>query len=118
MVISTLYLPAEELDREKTKMGQFGGGGSLEEQCGSITFEDIFIYNQAVFEVRVNEDWKSAQVDARAWINWTLADDIERTWTHSSKTSSHQVVMVGYQRMRLTRWYPLLQIASSIASQE
>ena len=76
MVISTLHLPAEELDREKTKMGQFGGGGSLEEQCGSITFEDIFIYNQAVFEVRVNEDWKSAQVDARAWINWTLADDI------------------------------------------
>ena len=38
MVISTLYLPAEELDREKTKMGQFGGGGSLEEQCGCLLY--------------------------------------------------------------------------------
>ena len=76
MVFSTLHLPSEELSREQTKMEQFGSGGSLEEQCGSITFEDIFIYNQAIFEVRVNDDWKSAQVDARAWINWTLADDI------------------------------------------
>ena len=35
------------------RMEQFGGGGSLEEQCSSITFEDIFLYNQAIFEVRV-----------------------------------------------------------------
>ena len=76
MVFSTLHLPSEELSREQTKMEQFGSGGSLEEQCGSITFEDIFIYNQAIFEVRVNDDWKSAQVDARAWINWSLSDDI------------------------------------------
>ena len=76
MVFSTVHLPSEELHHEQTKMEQFGGGGSLEEQCGSITFEDIFIYNQAIFEVRVNEDWKSAEVDAKAWINWSLADDI------------------------------------------
>ena len=76
MVFSTLHLPSEELHHEQTKMEQFGGGGSLEDQCGSITFEDIFIYNQAIFEVRVNDDWKSAEVDAKAWINWSLADDI------------------------------------------
>jgi len=76
MVFSTVHLPSEELHHEQTKMEQFGGGGSLEEQCGSITFEDIFIYNQAIFEVRVNEDWESAEVDAKAWINWSLADDI------------------------------------------
>jgi len=76
MVFSTLHLPPEELHHEQTKMEQFGGGGSLEDQCGSITFEDIFIYNQAIFEVRVNDDWKSAEVDAKAWINWSLADDI------------------------------------------
>ena len=76
MVISTYSFPPQELHREQTKMEQFGGGGSLEDQCGSITFEDIFIYNQAIFEVRVNEDWKSAEVDAKAWINWSLADDI------------------------------------------
>ncbi|MED5268416.1 MAG: hypothetical protein VYB00_06340, partial [Candidatus Thermoplasmatota archaeon] len=65
-----------ELDSKSDRMEQFGGGGSLEEQCGSITFEDIFIYNQAIFEVRINDDWGSAEVDAKAWINWTLADDI------------------------------------------
>ena len=76
MFISSTHLPFEYLSTDKTKMEQFGGGGSLEEQCGSITFEDIFIYNQAVFEVRVNDDWQTAEVDARAWINWSLADDI------------------------------------------
>ena len=73
MFISSTHLPFEYLSTDKTKMEQFGGGGSLEEQCGSITFEDIFIYNQAVFEVRVNDDWQTAEVDARAWINWSLA---------------------------------------------
>jgi len=76
MVFSTLHYSSEELHHDQTKMEQFGGGGSLEEQCGSITFEDIFIYNQAIFEVRVNDDWKSAEVDAKAWINWSLSDDI------------------------------------------
>ncbi|MCH1591501.1 MAG: hypothetical protein L7R66_00755, partial [Candidatus Thalassarchaeaceae archaeon] len=76
MVFSTLHFPLGELPSNQIKMEQFGGGGSLEEQCGSITFEDLFIYNQAIFEVRINEDWETAQVDARAWINWSLADDI------------------------------------------
>ncbi len=76
MVFSTFHYSSEELHHDQTKMEQFGGGGSLEEQCGSITFEDIFIYNQAIFEVRVNDDWKSAEVDAKAWINWSLSDDI------------------------------------------
>ena len=64
-----------ELKTTSERMEQFGGG-SLEEQCGSITFEDMFIYDNAIFQVLVQEDWKSAQVDARAWINWSLADDI------------------------------------------
>ena len=76
MVFSMLHYPTEALHEDRVRMEQFGGGGSLEEQCSSITFEDIFIYNQAIFEVRVNDDWKSANVDARAWINWSLADDI------------------------------------------
>jgi len=76
MVFSTVHYSSEELHHDQTKMEQFGGGGSLEEQCGSITFEDIFIYNQAIFEVRVNDDWRSAEVDAKAWINWSLSDDI------------------------------------------
>jgi len=65
-----------ELDSKSDRMEQFGSGGSLEEQCSSITFEDIFLYNQAIFEIRINDDWRTAEVDAKAWINWSLADDI------------------------------------------
>ena len=76
---SIVHLPSEPSNMENgaERMEQFGGG-SFEEQCGSITFEDMFIYDQAIFEVRIDDDWQSAQVDARAWINWTLADDIRR----------------------------------------
>ena len=76
MLISSTNMPFQHLSNDQPKMEQFGGGGSLEEQCGSITFEDIFMYNQAIFEVRVNDDWQTAEVNARAWINWSLADDI------------------------------------------
>ena len=74
-----VHLPSEPSNMENgaERMEQFGGG-SFEEQCGSITFEDMFIYDQAIFEVRIDDDWQSAHVDARAWINWTLADDIRR----------------------------------------
>ena len=64
-----------DMENMPQRMEQFGGG-SFEERCGSITFEDMFIYDQAIFEVKVDEDWQSAHVDARAWINWTLADQI------------------------------------------
>ncbi len=74
--IGQFYDNQEVMIGADDRMEQFGGGGSLEEQCSSITFEDIFLYNQAIFEVRVNDDWNSAQVDAKAWINWSLADDI------------------------------------------
>ena len=31
-----------QLDEEPLRMEQLGGGGSLEDQCGSITFENLF----------------------------------------------------------------------------
>ncbi|MBI88179.1 MAG: hypothetical protein CMB67_04035 [Euryarchaeota archaeon] len=75
ILMSIQQLPVKEPLSEQDRREQFGGG-SFEERCGSITFEDMFIYDQAIFEVKVEEDWKSAHVDARAWINWTLADQI------------------------------------------
>ena len=67
---------AGHLDDEPLRKEQLGGGGSLEEQCGSITFENLFEYTRASFDIRVNEDWESADVQAVAWINETLADDL------------------------------------------
>jgi len=67
---------AAQLDDESLRKEQLGGGGSLEEQCGSITFENLFEYTHATFDIIVNDDWESANVQAVAWINETLADDL------------------------------------------
>ena len=71
-----LQTPVTSLDEVEERRNQFGGGGSFEDQCSSITFEDMFIYDRANFDIRVDEDWQTAQVEAVAWINWTLADEI------------------------------------------
>ena len=68
-----------ELTDESLRMEQFGGGGSLEDQCGSITFEDMFEYTNAEFVFDVNPNWQTAEVRAVAWINESLADDIRTT---------------------------------------
>ena len=68
------------LTDESMRMEQFGGGGgSLEDQCGSITFEDMFEYTKAEFVFDINPSWQSAEVRAVAWINASLADDIRVT---------------------------------------
>ena len=81
MVASTMPLGPgpEHLDEGGLRMEQIGGGGSLEEQCGSITFEDMFAYTKADFVIHINDDWQSAEVQAVAWVNWTLADDLRET---------------------------------------
>ena len=69
----------EDLEDKSLRMEQFGGGGSLEDQCGSITFEDMFEYTKAEFVFDINPSWQSADVRAVAWINASLADDIRVT---------------------------------------
>ena len=41
----------------------------LAEACEGLTFEDIFAYTHARFDVQINSDWKSADIRAIAWIN-------------------------------------------------
>ncbi len=69
-----------ELAPEPMRMYQIGGGGgSLEEQCGSITFENMFEYSKATFDIVISDDWESANVQAVAWVNGTLADELRLT---------------------------------------
>ena len=71
---------SSEIDEEPKRIEQFGGGGgSLEEQCGSITFENMFEYSHASFDIIISEDWKTAEVKADAWVNGTLADELRTT---------------------------------------
>ena len=78
LILSLIHYPVANsiMEEEAERMDQFGGSGSLEDQCSSITFEDMFIYDQAIFDIRIQDDWETAEVEAKAWINWTLADDI------------------------------------------
>ena len=59
------------LTDESLRMEQFGGGGSLEDQCGSITFEDMFEYTNAEFVFDVNPNWQTAEVRAVACLLYT-----------------------------------------------
>ena len=61
-------LPANNESREQLE------GPTLEERCSSITFEDMFDYSSAIFEVEIASDWESADVHAIAWVNGTFAD--------------------------------------------
>ncbi|HJL64104.1 MAG TPA: hypothetical protein QGF70_00830, partial [Candidatus Thalassarchaeaceae archaeon] len=67
--------PSNELPVNNESREQVGGGEpTLEEQCSSITFEDMFDYSSAIFEIEIASDWKSADVHAIAWVNGTFAD--------------------------------------------
>ena len=78
LMVLTVTIPSEKsylsLEDEEVVFNQLGGGGSLEERCSSITFEDILPYTHAHFDIVVDDDWDSAEVKARAWINGTSVD--------------------------------------------
>ncbi len=78
LVMLTSWLPISSplyvLDDLDERREQIGGGGTLEQQCSSITFEDMFEYSSAIFDIRISEDWDSAEVKGVAWVNDSLAD--------------------------------------------
>ncbi len=56
LMVLTVTIPGEKsylsLEDEEVVFNQLGGGGSLEERCSSITFEDILPYTHAHFRYR------------------------------------------------------------------
>ena len=38
-------------------------------ECEGITFEDMFVYTHALFDITINDDWKSADVWGIGWVN-------------------------------------------------
>ena len=67
------------LEEENITKNQLGGGESLEERCSSITFEDMFEYTHAHFDIVINDDWNTANVEARAWVNGSIVDTLRET---------------------------------------
>ena len=81
ILIFSAILPIENknviLDEENIPRDQLGGGGgTIEERCSSITFEDILPYTHAHFDIVIDDDWNSAEVEARAWVNGSSVDGL------------------------------------------
>ena len=75
MLASTVQLPtevSEEIESSDTAARQ----SSVEAACEGLTFEDMFNYTHATFDIQLNDDWSSAYVQAVAWINGTLSDQV------------------------------------------
>ena len=72
--LSPLHHP-KDLGKQNISMEQFGGEGTFEAQCSQSSFEDVFTYTWAEFNVTVADNWRTAQIDAMAWVNGTMADD-------------------------------------------
>ena len=75
MIASTIQLP-EEIAEEEVPAETSARQNSVEAACEGLTFEDMFNYTHAIFDIRVNDDWESADVSAVAWINGTLSDQV------------------------------------------
>ena len=41
--------------------------------CSGYSFEDLFEYNFAYFDIEIGDDWNTASFDANAWVNGSNA---------------------------------------------
>ena len=74
LLLLMLVQPSTEMgaDDDAADAGRQG----VEAECEGLTFEDMFNYTHADFDIVINDDWASAYVRAVAWINGSLADDV------------------------------------------
>jgi len=82
MVLSSVSLISEnvsELDNEKiieNTDARQSPSDELVAECDGITFEDMFVYTHAIFDVTINDDWKSADVWGLSWVNGSDAAEV------------------------------------------
>ncbi|MEC7229249.1 MAG: hypothetical protein VXV95_04270 [Candidatus Thermoplasmatota archaeon] len=64
--VTTPQLPiSEPMDAE----GRQGSSGLSDVDCSGYTFEDLFDYNFALFNINIGTDWAPAEMDATAYVN-------------------------------------------------
>ena len=64
--VTTPQLPiSEPMDAE----GRQGSSGLSDVDCSGYTFEDLFDYNFALFNINIGTDWATAEMDATAYVN-------------------------------------------------
>ena len=84
MILSSVSLISEntsELDNEKiieNADARQSPDEQLVAECEGITFEDMFVYTHAIFDVTINDDWKSADVWGLSWVNGSDAAEVRK----------------------------------------
>ena len=61
--------PNLTVDNVSETSGRQGEGGLSDVDCSGYTFEDLFDYNFALFNIDIGEDWATAGMDATAYVN-------------------------------------------------
>tara|TARA_B100001094_G_scaffold167470_1_gene162033 strand:+ start:1206 stop:3134 length:1929 start_codon:yes stop_codon:yes gene_type:complete len=72
MLLLSILTPSIEtsaLENEEQPQATSGRQGSLDVDCSGYTFEDLFEYDFALFNLDINDDWATGAMDARAWVN-------------------------------------------------
>ena len=72
--VTLIFEPDGRLD--EAKILQADGRQLGDVDCSNYTFEDMFAYNHALFEVNVYDDWSTTTTNATAWVNQSLAADV------------------------------------------
>jgi hypothetical protein len=72
MLLLSILTPSIEtstLEDEEQPKATSGRQGSLDVDCSGYTFEDLFEYDFALFNLDINDDWATGAMDAQAWVN-------------------------------------------------
>ncbi len=69
---------SDEKMTESADARQGGAEDQLVAECEGITFEDMFVYTHALFDITINDDWKSADVWGIGWVNGSEAAEVRK----------------------------------------
>ena len=72
MLLLSILTPSIEtstLENEDQIQTTSGRQGTLDVDCSGYTFEDLFEYDFALFNLDINDDWATGAMDAQAWVN-------------------------------------------------
>ena len=72
MLLLSILTPSIEtstLENEDRAQSTSGRQGNLDVDCSGLTFEDLFEYDFALFNLDINDDWATGAMEAQAWVN-------------------------------------------------
>ena len=69
MIMMTLTPLAEESQLDEKNIMEASGRQLDDVDCSGLTFEDLFDYNFALFDIDIEDDWATSSMSATAYVN-------------------------------------------------